>query len=188
MKVCNITWNPNSDSEFASVGSKHLAVYTLNGKKVEKKQASGSKTGNTNMCCVSWLKDKKYAGQLVAGGSDGKVYLCNGSDVKSDVKNGKGSVHSVCSANDPAAGGEVVLVGGNDKTLNAYSIEGKGLSKSPIWTLAVDSPPRSIDVFNGNVLMGYKNGSLTVMPYTKDGKASPQVIMTSHCDGEVWGL
>ena len=62
MKVCNITWNPNSDSEFASVGSKHLAVYTLNGKKVEKKQASGSKTGNTNMCCVSWLKDKKYAG------------------------------------------------------------------------------------------------------------------------------
>lgn len=67
-------------------------------------------------------------------------------------------------------------------------MEGKGLSKSPVWTLAVDSPPRSIDLFNGNVLMGYKNGSLTVMPYTKDGKATPQVIMTSHCDGEVWGL
>ena len=26
------------------------------------------------------------------------------------------------------------------------------------------------------------------MPMTKDGKAEAEVIMTSHCDGEVWGL
>lgn len=36
--------------------------------------------------------------------------------------------------------------------------------------------------------MGYKNGSLTVAPWSNDGKAEPKVIMTSHCDGEVWGL
>merc|ERR1712187_1098838 len=101
--------------------------------------------------------------------------------------NGKGSVHSVHSTNDPKAGGEVVLVGGNDKTLNCYSIDGKSISKTPTWTLTVDSPPRSIDVFGGNILMGYKNGSLTVMPYSKNGNAQADVIMTSHCDGEVWG-
>lgn len=43
-------------------------------------------------------------------------------------------------------------------------------------------------MFDGNILMGYKNGSLTITPFTKDGKAEPKVIMTSHCDGEVWGL
>ena len=36
--------------------------------------------------------------------------------------------------------------------------------------------------------MGLKNGSLVEMPWTADGKGKPNVIMTSHCDGEVWGL
>lgn len=29
MKVVNITWNPNGDTEFASVGANHLACYTV---------------------------------------------------------------------------------------------------------------------------------------------------------------
>lgn len=123
------------------------------------------------MCSVSWMKDKKYSGSVVAGGSDGKIYVA-GKASGDPIKNGKGSVHSVCSANDSKAGGEVVLVGGNDKTLNCYSFDGK-LSKKPIWSLEVDSPPRSIDMHDGKILMGYKNGSLTVMPYSKDGKAEP---------------
>ena len=189
MKVANITWNPNGDAEFASVGAKHLCVYTLNNGKMKMNKASSKDTGNTNMCCVSWCKEKKYAGQLIAGGADGNVYHCLGKEVKTKVKNSaKGSVHSVCSANDSKAGGEVVLVGGNDKTLNCYFMDGKSISKSPAWALQVSSPPRSIDLFNGNILMGYKNGSLTVAPFSKDGSAKPEVIMTSHCDGEVWGL
>jgi WD40 repeat protein len=36
--------------------------------------------------------------------------------------------------------------------------------------------------------MGLKNGSLVEMAWTADGKGTPNVIMTSHCDGEVWGL
>ena len=36
--------------------------------------------------------------------------------------------------------------------------------------------------------MGLKNGSLVSMPWTADGKGEASVVMTSHCDGEVWGL
>jgi len=36
--------------------------------------------------------------------------------------------------------------------------------------------------------MGLKNGSLVEMEYKADGSGKPNVIMTSHCDGEVWGL
>ena len=36
--------------------------------------------------------------------------------------------------------------------------------------------------------MGLKNGSLVELPWTADGKGVPNVVMTSHCDGEVWGL
>ena len=62
------------------------------------------------------------------------------------------------------------MVGGNDKTLKAYKFDGK-LPKSPTWSIDVDSPPRSIDMFNGKMLMGYKNGSLTVANWSNDGKA-----------------
>lgn len=41
--------------------------------------------------------------------------------------------------------GEVVLAGGNDKTLTVYKFDG-GLNK--IFNIKVDSPPRSVDLFN----------------------------------------
>lgn len=51
-----------------------------------------------------------------------------------------------------------------------------------------DSPPRSIDLFNNIVLLGLKNGSIVEFPFTQDGKGKQNVVMTSHCDGEVWGI
>ena len=81
-----------------------------------------------------------------------------------------------------------MLVGGNDKTINIYKFEGGKLSKQN--SIVTDSPPRSIDLFNGKLLMGYKNGSISELDYAKAVKANPRarVIMTSHCDGEVWGV
>jgi len=54
--------------------------------------------------------------------------------------------------------------------------------------VAVGAAPRSVDLFNGQILLGLKNGSVCELPFTKDGKARLNVVMTSHCDGEVWGL
>lgn len=36
--------------------------------------------------------------------------------------------------------------------------------------------------------MGLKNGSIVEMPFSNNGKAKLNRVMTSHCDGEVWGL
>lgn len=132
MKVVNITWSPAAD-EFASVGSKHLAGYRVNNGKLDSPAKAPSKEmGKANMCSVSWLNEKKYAGQMVTGGSDGYVYYwADVKTLKNKVKNGKGSVHSVCCTNDPKAGGQVVLVGGNDKSLSCYNIDGKKLN--PAW-------------------------------------------------------
>ena len=33
-----------------------------------------------------------------------------------------------------------------------------------------------------------KNGSVCELPWSQGGTAKPNVVMTSHCDGEVWGL
>lgn len=43
-------------------------------------------------------------------------------------------------------------------------------------------------MFNGNILLGLKNGSICELPWSAAGTVKPNVVMTSHCDGEVWGL
>lgn len=69
--------------------------------------------------------------------------------------------------------------------MTVYKFDGN-LEK--LWTVEVDAAPRSCDLFNGQILLGLKNGSLVEIPWSVDGKGRPNVIMTSHCDGEVWGL
>jgi len=121
----------------------------------------------------------------LTGGQDGKVYHWTADSITKGYENNKGSVHSIALRKDDAAGGEVALVGGNDKTLTAYKWDG-ALTK--LWNVAVDAAPRSLDLWQGKILMGLKNGSLIVQPWSADGTAAQQVIMTSHCDGEEWGL
>lgn len=48
----------------------------------------------------------------------------------------------------------------------------------------VESIPKSVD-FMRYLLVGLKNGNITEYDIRKNGK---EVIMRSHCDGEVWGL
>jgi hypothetical protein len=47
--------------------------------------------------------------------------------------------------------------------LTVYKFEG-ALTK--IFNVTADSPPRSVDLFNGTILMGLKNGSIVEMPFT----------------------
>jgi hypothetical protein len=69
--------------------------------------------------------------------------------------------------------------------LTVYKFDG---SLTKLWQIEVDAAPRSVDLFNGQILLGLKNGSLVELPWHAEGKGKPNVIMTSHCDGEVWGL
>lgn len=57
-----------------------------------------------------------------------------------------------------------------------------------MWQITVDAAPLSVDLFNGQFLLGLKNGTIMEMPFTAEGKKKTNIIMTSHCDGEVWGL
>jgi hypothetical protein len=108
-----------------------------------------------------------------------------GGEIAKVYPNCKGSVHSIALRKDSSVGGEVALVGGNDKTLTVYKFDG---NMTKLWAIEVDAAPRSVDLFNGQILFGLKNGSIVEIPWHEEGKGRPNVIMTSHCDGEVWGL
>ena len=81
--------------------------------------------------------------------------------------------------------GEIVLAGGNDGSLTVYKFEGGKLS-AKLWDIACDAAPRSLDLFNGKILIGTKNGSIAHMEMSDSKPADPVTVMTSHCDGEVW--
>jgi len=55
-----------------------------------------------------------------------------------------------------------------------------------LWSLALEAAPRSLDLHNEVILMALKNGSIVEMPMTADGKGTANIVMTSHCDGELW--
>jgi len=49
--------------------------------------------------------------------------------------------------------------------------------------------PRSIDLFNGNLLVGLRNGSICEFKKVlEEEKPVENNIMQSHHEGEVWGL
>ena len=187
MKIVHLAFSPHDDNVFATAGKDHVAICTFDGKdKIKNVKGKPGKGGKIeSQCSASFANDPKYKGTLFTGGSDGKVYVWKGDQVEAKVDNNKGIVHSVAARIDSAAGGEVVLVGGNDKTLTVYKFDGK-LSK--MWQVACDAAPRSVDLFNGNMLLGLKNGSVVELPWSADGSKKPNVVMTSHCDGECWGL
>lgn len=183
MKVVHLAWCPTEEAMLATAGEKHCVTYEVEKGDIKKSQTNTS----TNFCSVGWLNDDKFKGQMIAGGSDGKLYHLRGkTEVGKTFSNSKGSVHSVACRNE--GGAEYVFAGGNDKTITCYLLKDKLTAKDKIWSIDTDSPPRSIDMLNGIILLGYKNGSISEVPFTKDGKGAPNVVMTSHCDGESWGL
>jgi len=69
--------------------------------------------------------------------------------------------------------------------LTVYKFNG---ALQTLWKIQLEGAPRSIDLYDGTILLGLKTGSIVEMPFSNNGKAKLNRVMTSHCDGEVWGL
>lgn len=58
-----------------------------------------------------------------------------------------------------------------------------------LWRTDCEGAPLSLDLLNNVILMGTKSGSIVEMQFNNDvRKLAPNRVMTSHCDGETWGL
>jgi len=186
MKVVHLAWSPVNEDLFGTAGKDHVTMCTLGADKKIKMTKGKAKGGKIeSQASAAWLNDKAFANHMITGGSDGKVYHWAGDSVVKDYDCSKGAVTSVACRVDAKAGGEVVIAGGKDKSLTVFKFN-NGLTK--LWSITVDAAPLSVDLFNGQMLLGLKNGSIVELPYSDNGKSKPNLVMTSHCDGEVWGL
>ena len=185
MKIVHLAWSPNDECAFATAGKDHLAICNLTDETSVTKTMGKAKDGKIeSQCSAAWVNDPAHKDSILTGASDGKVYHWKNGSVVKAYDNSKGAVGSICSRKSED-GKEIVCVGGKDKTLTIYHFDG-ALKK--MWSVECDAEPRSVDYFNGQILLGLKNGSISELKYTADGSAKPKTVMTSHCDGETWGL
>ena len=147
--VAHVSFHPTEEGRFATAGKDHLALCDYDGgKKITKKMGQGKVT---SQCAAAWINDPKFPNDLVTGGADGCLYHWTGNKINGKgTSNNKGPVQA-CAARTDETHGELVLAGGNDKTLTVYKFTGK-LEK--MWSIAVDAAPRSVDLFQGTILLG----------------------------------
>jgi len=75
-----------------------------------------------------------------------------------------------------------LITGGADCVINVLNPE----TLAVISCINCVSTPRAIDLKDGKLLVGFRNGSIVEYPNTTAMQG--KVLMNSHCNGEVWGL
>lgn len=94
--------------------------------------------------------------------------------------------HSAQITSIEAVGGKIIS-GGKDKRIAIIEAKGGNFKLEKFIDLTA-SFPKSIDLFNGNLLVGLRNGSIVEFKGAIAGDATENTILASHFEGEVWGL
>jgi WD40 repeat protein len=123
-----------------------------------------------DMYCCEWLSN----GNCITGSLNGSVYVWSGNQCVKTIKAHTGLISTISAI----PGG--VVTGGKDNLLIVWTEEFKELRR-----LQVPSCPKALDQDgNGNFVVGLRDG--TIAQYVNGSQ--PKVVMSSHSDGEQWGL
>lgn len=153
-RITHLAWSPVTEESFANCGKDHVCFGSVKGDKIEKKMQQGD-----SQCAVAWSHSQ--GDSAFTGASDGSMQHFKGNKCIKKYPVCKGAVQSVACRMDKTAG-EVVLVGGNDKSLTVFKFDG---ACTKMWNVVCDSKPLSLDLFNGNLLIAQKNGSISEMKF-----------------------
>lgn len=173
-----------SDSEFCTVGSKHIKMWTF------KSTSCSSKRGSWGSGKAEPLLEAVYRGNTCfTAGWKGKIYPWNGTSV------GKGIPAHNCVmtlAEDPVDV-NMLYSGGKDGLVKAWTVKGSSLTvikevANFSQISSFDPAIRNIDVFTdgSKLLIGTKGSELYVID--KNGAKTAEPFLTGHFDGETWGL
>lgn len=171
-KIHDVAWDKKPGSKrFCSAGVKHIYFWDADiaGGKKTKGLYSGAE--QTSFACATWDAD----GICYTGGSNGSIYIWGGDDGRTcqgTIKAHKGFVSAITYRDGK------LYSGGKDGKLNVIDTNTKQIESTQEFSFI-----RAIDVADGKMLVGQRDGTI-VLCEGGDRKA----IMSSHSDGEVWGL
>ena len=85
-----------------------------------------------------------------------------------------------------AVGGKIIS-GGKDKRVAIIEAKNGNFKLEKFIDLSA-SFPRSVDLHNGNLLVGLRNGTIAEFKGCLAGDAAEKSLLQSHFEGETWGL
>ncbi|WP_288100283.1 hypothetical protein, partial [Herbaspirillum sp.] len=171
--IYDCAWHP-SENRFATAGKKHLYFWDATKPGGEKKK--GIFNGHEMCSFASVAFDE--SGTCWSGGSNGKIYCWDDNRTcKDSFQVGKGFICALQYINGK------LWAGGKDGKVNCIDTTTKQVEKC--IEFGYGNIIRAIDVDNnGNILVGQRDGTITCV----DASGNKTNIMSSHSDGEVWGL
>ena len=180
-KVTHLCWHPTNEGLFSTCGAKHIIWGVGEGKKWKAEPATGLGTGN--FTAISWSSESHET--MFGAGSDGKIACIQSKKCTSKVDCGSKTIQSIFCCADPAdSSKEVVYASSTDKGLYAYAHVKAALT--PLFKIELEAPCISIDMKDGKLACGMKNGMIAIVEAKADAKPNP--VMLKHSEGEVWGL
>ena len=95
--------------------------------------------------------------------------------------------HSAGITGITADGGKLIS-GGKDKRICIISASGGNFKLEKFIDFS-SSFPKALDMFNGNLLVGLRNGSVAEFKNVLEGDSPVEnTLIKSHFEGEIWGL
>lgn len=181
-KIFDVKWSKRPDDlRFATVGIRevkfwHPADIT---KRLSVKGTFGKNATMTNLTCVDFDEE----GWAYTGGENGHIHVWNDQcQVAKSIKAHAGGVTSLVCVEGK------LISGGKDRRVAIISIAGGNFKLEKFVELS-SSFARSIDLLNGNLLVGLRNGSICEFKNVFDEEKPAEItLVASHHEGELWGV
>lgn len=131
------------------------------------------------MTCIAFDEE----GWCYSGGDNGQIYVwSDGCSVVKAIK-----AHSAGITGITADGGKLIS-GGKDKRICIISASGGNFKLEKFLDFS-SSFPKALDMLNGNLLVGLRNGSVCEFKNVlEEENPVENVLIKSHFEGEIWGL
>ncbi|KAL3875087.1 hypothetical protein ACJMK2_038022 [Sinanodonta woodiana] len=187
-KIFVVKWNPLDSNRLVTVGVKHIKFWN---------QTGGGFTSNrgtfgnvAKLCDMLCLAFGRTAEICFSGGSDGNVFIWEGTNLVKIVKAHEGPLFAMHSLDKGfVTGGKDGVVGLWDdqfeRCLKTYAIKQASVTQESRGMLVEESPAvRAIVLGHGKILVGTKNGE--ILEIDKSGPMT--ILIQGHMEGELWGL
>ena len=181
-RILDVAWSKRADDlRFATVTPKQVVFW--HPADVTKRLKQPGVMGRTNASTLFTSITFDEEGFCYSGGENGQIQVW--ADSCQAVKCIK--AHSAGITGIEANQGKLIS-GGKDKRVCIMSAAGGNFKLEKFVDIS-GSFPRSIDFFNGNLLVGLRNGSILEFKdvMTADSPVE-NCLIQSHFEGEVWGL
>eukprot|EP00826_Nyctotherus_ovalis_P034912 TRINITY_DN294_c0_g1_i12.p1 TRINITY_DN294_c0_g1~~TRINITY_DN294_c0_g1_i12.p1 ORF type:complete len:691 (+),score=144.01 TRINITY_DN294_c0_g1_i12:351-2423(+) len=166
-QIIDIAWSKNQHNNlFAVCGIKNIGFWTIGGYCTR-----GAGQGKKSFAALTFDENDT----CYAGGFNGNIYAFKKAALSNTVTAHKGAIISICWSSDR------LYTGGTDNYILIFDNTFRYLNR--IYT---KSCPRSLDIRDDNLLVGLRDGSISLVPTSE--AVLTNYLMKSHHDGEVWGL